>query len=74
MTHALAEAGLAPMRHYLIILDELGGRRSPGAGWSIAPQPHPSDLAGRGWVVMCSQTIEDLLSSSDEHGRSKPLA
>ena len=72
VTHALAEAGLAPMRHYLIILDELW--RALIAGRGMVDRTNSLTRLNRQWgvgVVMCSHTIKDLLSLPDEHERMK---
>jgi hypothetical protein len=55
VTHALAEAGLAPMRHYLIILDELW--RALIAGREMVdptqqPDPLEPSVGGRGGDVL----------------------
>jgi len=74
VTHALAEAGLAPMRHYLIILDELW--RALIAGRGMVDRTNSLTRLNRQWgvgVVMCSHTIKDLLSLPDEHERMKAL-
>ena len=74
VTHALAEAGLAPMRHYLIILDELW--RALIAGRGMVDRTNCLTRLNRQWgvgVVMCSHTIKDLLSLPDEHERMKAL-
>jgi hypothetical protein len=74
VTHALAEAGLAPMRHYLIILDELW--RALIAGRGMVDRTNSLTRLNRQWgvgVVMCSHTIKDLLSLPDEHDRMKAL-
>ena len=68
----LAEAGLAPMRHYLIILDELW--RALIAGRGMVDRTNSLTRLNRQWgvgVVMCSHTIKDLLSLPDEHERMK---
>ena len=74
VTHALAEAGLAPMRHYLIILDELW--RALIAGRGMVDRTNSLTRLNRQWgvgVVMCSHTIKDLLSLPDEHERMKAV-
>ena len=74
VTHTLAEAGLAPMRHYLIILDELW--RALIAGRGMVDRTNSLTRLNRQWgvgVVMCSHTIKDLLSLPDEHERMKAL-
>jgi hypothetical protein len=74
VTHALAEAGLAPMRHYLIILDELW--RALIAGRGMVDRINSLTRLNRQWgvgVVMCSHTIKDLLSLPNEHERMKAL-
>ena len=74
MTHTLAEAGLAPMRHYFIILDELW--RALIAGRGMVDRTNSLTRLNRQWgvgVVMCSHTIKDLLSLPDEHERMKAL-
>jgi hypothetical protein len=74
VTHALAEAGLAPMRHYLIVLDELW--RALIAGRGIVDRTNSLTRLNRQWgvgVVMCSHTIKDLLSLPDEHERMKAV-
>ena len=74
VTHALAEAGLAPMRHYLIVLDELW--RALIAGRGMVDRTNSLTRLNRQWgvgVVMCSHTIKDLLSLPDEHERMKAV-
>ncbi len=74
VTHALAEAGLAPMRHYLIILDELW--RALIAGRGMVDRTNSLTRLNRQGgvgVVMCSHTIKDLLSLPDEHERMKAV-
>ena len=74
VTHTLAEAGLAPMRHYFIILDELW--RALIAGRGMVDRTNSLTRLNRQWgvgVVMCSHTIKDLLSLPDEHERMKAL-
>ena len=74
VTHTLAEAKLAPMRHYLIILDELW--RALIAGRGMVDRTNSLTRLNRQWgvgVVMCSHTIKDLLSLPDEHERMKAL-
>jgi hypothetical protein len=74
VTHTLAEAGLAPMRHYLIILDELW--RALIAGRGMVDRTNSLTRLNRQWgvgVVMCSHTIKDLLSLPDEHERMKAV-
>ena len=74
VTHTLAEAGLAPMRHYLIVLDELW--RALIAGRGMVDRTNSLTRLNRQWgvgVVMCSHTIKDLLSLPDEHERMKAL-
>jgi hypothetical protein len=74
VTHTLAEAKLAPIRHYLIILDELW--RALIAGRGMVDRTNSLTRLNRQWgvgVVMCSLTIKDLLSLPDEHERMKAL-
>ena len=74
VTHALAEAGLAPMRHYMIILDELW--RTLIAGRGMVDRTNSLTRLNRQWgvgVVMCSHTIKDLLSLPDEHERMNAI-
>ncbi len=74
VTHALAEAGLAPMRHYMIILDELW--RALIAGRGMVDRTNSLTRLNRSWgvgVVMCSHTIKDLLSLPDEHERMNAI-
>jgi hypothetical protein len=72
---ALAEAGILPMRHYLVILDELWrvllAARS-GMIDRVNSLTRLNRQVGAG-LIMISHTIKDLLSLPEEHERMKAL-
>ena len=70
---ALAQAGILPMRHYLVILDELWrvllAARS-GMVDRVNSLTRLNRQVGAG-LIMISHTIKDLLSLPEEHERMK---
>ena len=72
---ALGKAGILPMRHYLVILDELWrvllAARS-GMVDRVNSLTRLNRQVGAG-LIMISHTIKDLLSLAEEHERMKAL-
>jgi len=72
---ALGKAGILPMRHYLVILDELWrvllAARS-GMIDRVNSLTRLNRQVGAG-LIMISHTIKDLLSLAEEHERMKAL-
>lgn len=72
VANTLADAGLAPRRHYFVILDELW--RALQAGSGMVSRVDSLTRLNRQWGVgmaMVTHTMSDLDSLPDEHDRHK---
>jgi hypothetical protein len=72
---ALGQAGVLPMRHYLVILDELWRVLSAGHS-GMVDRVNSLTRLNRQWgtgLVMITHTIKDLLSVAGEHEQRKAL-
>ena len=72
---ALGQAGVLPMRHYLVILDELWRVLSAGHA-GMVDRVNSLTRLNRQWgtgLVMITHTIKDLLSVAREHEQRKAL-
>ena len=72
---ALGQAGVLPMRHYLVILDELWRVLSAGHA-GMVDRVNSLTRLNRQWgtgLVMITHTIKDLLSIAREHEQRKAL-
>lgn len=72
VSHALADAGLEPRRHYLVVLDELWRalRAGPGIVERVDALTRLDRQRGVG-TVMVSHTMTDLLALPSEEDRQK---
>ncbi|MFT8396708.1 ATP/GTP-binding protein [Propionibacterium sp.] len=72
VAQALAQAGLEPMRHYLLVLDELWQALRAGRG--MVDRVDSLTRLNRSWGVgqiLLSHTMRDLMSLPDEADRMK---
>ncbi|GAA1996060.1 ATPase [Nocardiopsis rhodophaea] len=72
VANALADAGLEPRRHYFVILDELWRALRAGRGMvdRVDALTRLNRQRGVG-MAMCSHTMSDLMSLSNEEDRMK---